>query len=385
MLIKKKKRGAFFLLSSILLACLIILGLFLFLSDNISEKSFPVYEEIYSVSSDFNDKIGEVDKLIYESLFEVGVDEKDIFFLDVIPMHEKGYEWDYAELLIKLPNRDNAIGLENIIDNKLSRLKPSVKYDKEESSNIEIVCSIYTLGLFTHKIKLIYKEQGKIVRKDLPKIAIIIDDIGYDHELAVSFLDLDLPLSFSVLPWAPHSIEIADKASKKGSELLLHLPMEPKNYPDLDPGPGAILTDMEEDEIRKIIREDIKQVPGLRGVNHHMGSYFTERRDKMKIVLKELKKHNLFYVDSRTTNLTVAYDLAKEMGVPAAKKSVFLDNDLSLKAIKFQMERLLGIARYSGTAVGIGHPHRETLKVVQDYLYQLKTDFRVVPVSELVE
>ena len=381
----KKKRETFFLLSSILLACLIILSFFLYLSGNTSEKSFPVYEEIYSVSSDFNDEIGKIDRLIYESLFQVGLDEKDVFFSEVIPRHEKGYEWDYTELLIKLPNRDNAIALENIIDNKLSRLKPSVKYDKRETSNIEIVCSVYTLGLFTHKIKLIYKEQGKIVLKDLPKIAIIIDDIGYDHELAISFLDLDLPLSLSVLPWAPHSIEIADRASKKGSELLLHLPMEPKNYPDLDPGPGAILTNMEEDEIRKIIREDIKQVPGLRGVNHHMGSYFTERRDKMKIVLNELKKHNLFYVDSRTTNLTVAYDLAKEMGVPAAKKSVFLDNDLSLKAIKFQMERLLGIARYSGIAVGIGHPHRETLKVIQDYLYQLKTDFRVVPVSELVE
>jgi len=381
----KKKRETFFLLSSILLACLIILSFFLYLSGNTSEKSFPVYEEIYSVSSDFNDEIGKIDRLIYESLFQVGLDEKDVFFSEVIPRHEKGYEWDYTELLIKLPNRDNAIALENIIDNKLSRLKPSVKYDKRETSNIEIVCSVYTLGLFTHKIKLIYKEQGKIVLKDLPKIAIIIDDIGYDHELAISFLDLDLPLSLSVLPWAPHSIEIADRASKKGSELLLHLPMEPKNYPDLDPGPGAILANMEEDEIRKIIREDIKQVPGLRGVNHHMGSYFTERRDKMKIVLNELKKHNLFYVDSRTTNLTVAYDLAKEMGVPAAKKSVFLDNDLSLKAIKFQMERLLGIARYSGIAVGIGHPHRETLKVIQDYLYQLKTDFRVVPVSELVE
>ena len=115
-----------------------------------------------------------------------------------------------------------------------------------------------------------------------------------------------------------------------------------------------------------------------------MGSYFTERYDKMTLVLSELKKRNLFYIDSRTTSRTVAFELAKKMGVPVAKKSVFLDNDLSLKAIKVQMERLLGIARYSGTAVGIGHPHKETLRVLNEYLDQLKSDFRVVPVSELV-
>jgi hypothetical protein len=90
-------------------------------------------------------------------------------------------------------------------------------------------------------------------------------------------------------------------------------------------------------------------------------------------------------LDSRTTNLTVAYDLAKDMDVPAAKKNVFLDNDLSSKTIKIQMERLLGIARYSGFAIGIGHPHKETLDVIKDYEGILKTEFKVVPVSELTK
>jgi polysaccharide deacetylase 2 family uncharacterized protein YibQ len=161
--------------------------------------------------------------------------------------------------------------------------------------------------------------------------------------------------------------------------------MEPKDYPDLNPGTGAVLTNMDERRIRKTINNDIDQVPGIRGVNHHMGSKFTERSDKMKIVLKELKRRNLFYLDSRTTNLTVAYDLAKDMGIPAANKDVFLDNDLSSKAIRFQMERLLGIARYSGVAIGIGHPHKETLDVLKEYEGILKTKFKVVPVAELVK
>jgi polysaccharide deacetylase 2 family uncharacterized protein YibQ len=218
----------------------------------------------------------------------------------------------------------------------------------------------------------------------LPKIAIIIDDIGYDTDLAVSFMDYDLPLSLSVLPLAPYRNDIVKKANERGCELLLHLPMEPKDYPQLDPGPGALLTDMGEEELRKIINDHIKKVPGLKGVNHHMGSYFSENYQKMKIVIGELKKQDLFYVDSRTTNRTVAYEVAKEMGVPAAKKSVFLDNDLSREAISYQLERLMAIARYSGESVGIGHPHKETLEILYEYLDKLKTEFIVVPVSELV-
>jgi polysaccharide deacetylase 2 family uncharacterized protein YibQ len=284
-----------------------------------------------------------------------------------------------------LQNRDYVVLLEDVIYDKLSKLKPSVKVDKEKISDSEIVCHVYALGLYTHKIKLIYKEHGEIVPEGLPRIAIVIDDIGYDRDLAIAFMDLDLPLSLSILPSAPHTVDIVNEANKRGTELVLHLPMEPKDYPNLDPGLGALLTNMDEKMIKKILYEDIEQVPGLRGVNHHMGSYFTERYDKMKIVLRELKRHNLFYLDSRTTNLTVAFDLAKDMGVPAAKKDLFLDNDLSSKAIKLQVERLFGIARYSGTAVGIGHPHKETLQVLREYLYQLKTDFKVVPVSELAE
>ena len=104
----------------------------------------------------------------------------------------------------------------------------------------------------------------------------------------------------------------------------------------------------------------------------------------MAIVLSEIKKRNLFYIDSRTTSKTVAFELAKKMGVPVASRSVFLDNDLSPKATRFQMERLLGIARHTGRAIGIGHPNRATLKLLKDYLPKLKKEVNVVPVSDQV-
>ncbi len=373
------------LILSITLVCLIVLGLFLFFFNDTDKSSVPVFEEIYAISSELNEMIGQVDYTIYDSLFQKGVREKDISFSKVIPRHEEDYDWDFTELLINLPSGDDTIILEDMIYTRLSDLGPLIKVEKERASDSETVCNVYTHELYTHKIRLINKEQEKRFKEGFSKIAIVIDDMGYDLNLAIAFMDLDLPLSLSVLPSAPHTVDIVDEANRRGKELLLHLPMEPKDYPDLNPGPGAVLTNMDESRIKKTINDDIDQIQGIRGMNHHMGSKFTERYDKMKIVLGELKRHNLFYLDSRTTNLTVAYDLAKDMDVPAAKKNVFLDNDLSSKTIKLQMERLLGIARYSGFAIGIGHPHKETLDVIKDYEGILKTEFKVVPVSELTK
>ena len=382
---RKINKKISFLILSIIPLCLIILGLFL-LFFNYTDKSSPLlFEETYAVSSELKEIIGQVDYAIYESLFQKGVPERDISFSKVIPRHQEGYDWDFTELLINLRGVDDAILLEDVIYSRLSELGPPIKVEKKKISDSERVCNVYAHGLYTHKIRLINKGQEKRYQEGPPKIAIVIDDMGYDLDLATAFMDLDLPLSLSVLPLAPRTADIVYEANRRSTELLLHLPMEPKDYPDLDPGPGAVLTNMDERWIRKTINNDIDQIPGIRGVNHHMGSRFTERPDKMKIVLRELKRRNLFYLDSRTTNLTVAYDLAKDMGVPAAKKDVFLDNDLSSKSIRFEMERLLGIARYSGIAIGIGHPHKETLDILKDYEGILRTEFKVVPVSELVK
>jgi polysaccharide deacetylase 2 family uncharacterized protein YibQ len=381
----KKIPKGLLLLSSLFLCGIIFFVLFLYHSNQRGRITAPpLFEEAYFKSSDLHNRIYQIDNLIYESLFQKGVDERDIFFTDVKHRFQGEEEWDYTELLIKLATRDSALRLRREINSELSKLKPEVTIINDELSDREIVCHIYALGLYTHKIRLAHKEYTGIKRKGLPKIAIIIDDMGYDRKLAESFMDYDLPLCLSFLPLAPFTESVINEANKRGREVLLHLPMEPKGYPRLNPGPGALLLDMDSEEIEQRIEDFITKVPGIKGVNNHMGSSFTERYDKMEIVLRELKKRNLFYIDSRTTNRTVAFNLAKKMGVPTAKKNVFLDNDLSEKAIKLQMERLLGIARYSGSAIGIGHPHKQTLRILYDYLDQLKTEYDVVPVSELV-
>ena len=393
MVFKKKKRrrpGKTGIRRVLLFLCfllffgIVITGVCFYRSGSTGSTPSPLYEEIYTGPSELYNTIQQIDHSVYEALYQNGIGLEDIFFTSVIPMFGKGYEWEFTEVLVKLSNEDAAIQLQKGINRELTKLGPAVNIHHEDFSAGEYVFQVYTLGLYTHRIRLLKKAPRVPAHRGLPSIAIIIDDMGYDRKLASSLMDCDLPLCFSFLPFAPFSDSIICEAKKRGREILLHLPMEPKGYPRLDPGPGALLVKMGKEEIEERIEELIKKTPGLSGVNHHMGSDFTERYDKMEIVLRELKKRNLFYVDSRTTSRSVAYLVAKKIGVPVVKKNVFLDNDLSPKAIRSQMERLLGIARYSGAAVGIGHPHRQTLRILREYLDQLKSQYNVVPVSELV-
>jgi polysaccharide deacetylase 2 family uncharacterized protein YibQ len=380
---KKDPKGKSILFLFFLAGTLILLTA-LYLHDSTHQISAPAYEEIHGISAHLNREIGSIDNAIYRALYRGAVPEEDITFLVVKPSHKRGYYWDFTELLITLPSNKQSDKLQEIINNELSGLSQRVSYRSEAASNQESTYHIFATGFYSHKIRLISGGRKEVSHKGLPKISLIIDDLGYERDLAISFLRLDLPLSFSVLPLAPYTKTIVSEANKRGRELILHLPMEPRNYPSLNPGSGALFTDMDETQIRRTLGDHIDQIAGIRGVNNHMGSYFTERPDAMAIVLSELKRRKLFYVDSRTTSQTVAFELCRKMGVPVAKRSVFLDNDLSPNGIRVQMERLLGIARHSGAAVGIGHPHKETLQFLRHYLPKLKTRFKLVPVSKLV-
>jgi polysaccharide deacetylase 2 family uncharacterized protein YibQ len=235
-----------------------------------------------------------------------------------------------------------------------------------------------------YKIRKPLPKSG-IQEEDLrPKVAIIIDDLGHNSDLAFSFLSLNLELSLSILPSAPFTDIIVREANKKGREIILHQPMEPKSYPSVDPGPGALFLSMSERDLRQVLDKNLREITGAKGVNNHMGSSFTENREKMQVILQELKNRGLFYVDSRTTMRTVGFEQAKKIGLPAAERTVFLDNSPDPKAIYIQIERLLEIAENFGSAIGIGHPYNETFEIIEEYQNRLREEFDVVPVSKLV-
>ncbi|UCF30309.1 MAG: divergent polysaccharide deacetylase family protein [bacterium] len=195
---------------------------------------------------------------------------------------------------------------------------------------------------------------------EVKAIVVIIDDMGHSRIAAEPFLDLEYPLTLSFLPHRPHSAELAEEAFRRGKTVLMHLPMEPKGYPDTDPGQGAILLSMENHEITRVLEEDLKVVPRAVGFNNHMGSKATEDRRVMSEILRLARDRGLIFIDSRTSPDSVGFALASAMDVPTAERSVFLDNIQTAEAIDEQADRLLDDAEERGWAIGIGHPYVET-------------------------
>lgn len=220
----------------------------------------------------------------------------------------------------------------------------------------------------------------------LPKVAIIIDDIGANRAALADLLSLKYPVTVAVIPFLAYSTESAETAHKKGREVILHLPMEPIDYPQYNPGTGALFTFMSADEFSAALAEDLAAVPHISGVNNHMGSLLTQDREKMEIVLTAIKERRLFFVDSRTTPKTVAYDLAIKLGVSALERNVFLDNEANVDSIEKQIGVLIEKAKADGRAVGIGHPRPETIKALKEMEKRLTgSEVRVVPVSDLLK
>jgi len=218
----------------------------------------------------------------------------------------------------------------------------------------------------------------------LPMVAIVIDDLGYQKQLALDFIDFEAPLTLSFLPQAPFAKEMVQQAFQKGKETLLHLPMEPNAFPQNNPGPKALLTSMSDEEIRKILEEDFEGFPQVAGVNNHMGSRFTEDREKMTLVLRAIKEKKLFFLDSRTTPQTVILSVASQVGIKAIQRDIFLDNIVDEEAIRGQLELLIRLAQERGFAVACGHPYPQTLRAIKEKFPELKDKVRLVPLSKLL-
>lgn len=202
-----------------------------------------------------------------------------------------------------------------------------------------------------------------------PKLAIIIDDIGNDRPAADSLLALHFPLTLSILPHLPLSKEIADEVSRRGDEVMLHLPMqsefEATSAEAIELRPG-----MASSQVQSILAGMLETVPHAAGVNNHEGSKATSDPALMNELMPALRARGLFFIDSRTAASTVAFDTAERDGVRAASRKVFLDDSLVIAAIRAQFELAERDAERDGAAIAIGHPHPETIAVLREVLPQ---------------
>lgn len=217
-------------------------------------------------------------------------------------------------------------------------------------------------------------------------LAIVIDDMGTSRGELDSLTALGIPITFSIIPQLPHAAEVAKLAHERGYEVMLHLPMEPKGYPQQRLEVNGLLVGLSDEEIDRRIRSYLKTVPYVAGANNHMGSRFTEDSAKMLPVMQVLKEKRLFYLDSKTTPLSVGYSLAHELGLRTATRNVFLDNVQEVGAIRKQLEEAARVARKRGFAVAICHPHQTTITALAQTLPILQAEgITFVKLSQVVE
>jgi hypothetical protein len=214
-------------------------------------------------------------------------------------------------------------------------------------------------------------------------IALIIDDMGNSRADEAAF-DLPVAVTFAILPHTPFSEEFATRSATQRREVMLHMPME--SLAGTNPGPGTLTSTMKPELITQKLRYALADIPNAIGINNHMGSKLTQLTLPMTTTMAFLRDHGLFFVDSRTTRYSKAEKIAKNNGVMAWHRNVFIDHTLSTEQMNIQLQRLIRIAKKYRQAVGIAHPHPITIAFLQQHLTQLRNaGIELIPVSQVFE
>jgi polysaccharide deacetylase 2 family uncharacterized protein YibQ len=206
----------------------------------------------------------------------------------------------------------------------------------------------------------------QVPQKKLPKVAVVIDDLGPNKKAAENIFHINVPLTLSVIPHERYTEWIAEQGHSLGYDVIAHVPMEAQKPHRL--GKGGLYTWMTEGEIRETLEADFDSVPYIKGISNHMGSAFTEDERTMDILISVLKEHRFFFLDSLTTPKSAGARLARQQGVKALKRDIFLDNQDNPDYIEAQWERLINIARKRGYAIALAHPRKNTLKFLEKTL-----------------
>lgn len=325
-----------------------------------------------------------VDEAVFDALHEAGVDREHIT-LRLVP----GDGGEITEIEALLGPGQDAGALAAALDRHLAGTGVVSAWRDIDGGRL---LTIRKGPRLTHKVSLLFLRQplepprppAAPAPSKGPRAAIIIDDMGYQLEPARELLGLDLGLTYSVLPFSPHGVEIAKAARRKGREVLVHLPMQPRSYPKVDPGPGALFTNMSPGKLERTAGRDLDWVPDAVGVNNHMGSSFTEDAAALKPVMRAIHQRGMFFIDSLTSPHSRALAAARQAGVPARARQIFLDHDPSPRAVRRQLRRLMALARRRDGVIAIGHPHPATINVLTEMAPELRKRLSLVPASRLV-
>lgn len=313
---------------------------------------------------------------------EVGAFDKVANSSDLVEIH----------IFTKRHGKDMPPAVAHLID-QLSGIATARGLTPEQTENGDAIFISYRhAGVITHSVHIHFAGSTDVSRNSAPqttydqapRLAIILDDLGNDDGAAQAVFAMPYPVTISILPNHVHSAEIAQQAQRRGDQVMLHLPMQSvaKEHAEKQ----ELHRGMSRADISRLVSEFLNEVPGVIGVNNHQGSASTADKKLMAELMPVLREHKLFYVDSRTSAATVAYDTAQRFGVPTAFRNVpFLDDVEDVSAVRKQIEIAIAGASRKKDAIAIGHAHPSTLEALRETLPQAQTHgVKLVFASELV-
>ncbi|MBI9110424.1 divergent polysaccharide deacetylase family protein [Maridesulfovibrio ferrireducens] len=347
----------------------------------ISANATNPYEEIEK--DDLEDLVKIADLSLINTLKSADVSMSDLKLEDVTLKKHQGRYFHFQQLRFPL-NGDKLNFVENI-KKRLSAAGLSANIHKvSEGCWLLSINEVPTHKFFIDTAVQQEKPVAVIIDPNAPKMAIVIDDMGEDINFARGLAALDIKVTFSIWPNSSHVNKVSKIAKNSGNEIMIHLPMQPKGYPKVNPGADSLLVGMDSKTIQQRVVTAMNKVPYATGLNNHMGSRFTENLAGMSEVMIPLHPKKIFFLDSRTTAKSTARKAAKKAKVTLYERNIFLDNVKDVAAIKFQLTKAAKIARKTGQSIAIGHPNRETLEAIRQWSVEINGKIKVVPVKDLV-
>lgn len=333
----------------------------------------------------FSQKVFLVHQIIQNQIHEMGIPKKNILLHQTSFKKEGGLVWKQSSMRVQvLPSHPFSL-IERNFGRSLSALGKSASIQASQKSNC-LQLEVKVLNRMTHQLTFVPATPSALKTPHRSKIAIVIDDLGGENKISQELLRWDVPITFSILPFTPYSKTLAEKAHRRGKEIILHLPMEPLGYPQVRPGDGVLLQEMDEARLLDQLSKDIETVPYLKGVSNHMGSRLMEDPEKIRIVFSELKRRGLFFLDNRTTPQSVGLQVAQAIGLRAKERTLFIDHSSNEGEIKQKLEQLIQLSLSTGRAIGIGHPRPSTLKSLNEMIPKMKEKgIEIVPLSTMMD
>lgn len=327
------------------------------------------------------------DGALLQAMQQLGVETSGVQFLAVeertAPTSEEGaigerYLFQHVQIALECP----ALRFMLVLRSVLQRSGEGLRLFWEPRGRVYISVN----NIPTHEISLV--GQG-VLPVNLAVyggggVAIVIDDIGENMDAVQDLLALDFPVALAVWPRSSHAREAAEAGYAAGRDILIHLPMEPLRYPQVKPGPGALMTGMSRAETAILVRDSLRRVPHAVGINNHMGSRLTANKEAVQAFCQSLSQTGLFVLDSVTHPASILYDVAHAAGLPTVRRAVFLDTIPDKASILAQLDKTVEYARVHGQAIAIGHPLPATLAALREWGHLRNRSVPVIPLRQLV-